>query len=68
MLKIEMFIDWMSKEMEHSIHILHDKFLSSLTREQFIEFREEDIGLMSNSTSSHAEPYTLMSTFTGHTK
>ena len=35
--KIEMFIDWMSKEMEDRIHILHDKFLTSLTRDQFIK-------------------------------
>ena len=58
MYKINMFINWMSKEMKDGIYILHDEFLTSLTREQFIEFRQGDIRLMSNSRSSHAGPYT----------
>ena len=66
--KIKMFINWMSREMKDGIYILHDEFLTSLTREQFIEFRPGDIRLMSNSRSSHAEPYTPMTTFAGHTK
>ena len=59
-----MFIIWMSKEMKGGIQVLHDEFLTSLTREQFIEFRSGDIGLMSKSRSSYAEPYTPMTTFT----
>ena len=66
--KIKMFIDWMSKEMKDGICILHNEFLASLTREQFIEFRRGDIGLRSNSRSSYAEPYACMTIFTGHTK
>ena len=56
--KIEMFIDWMSEKMKDGIYILHDEFLTSLTREQFIDFRQEDIKLMSNSRSPHIEPHT----------
>ena len=66
--KIEMFSCWMSEKMRDGIHILHDEFLTCLTREQFIEFRQGDITLMSNSRSSHVEPYTPMTTSTGHTK
>ena len=66
--KIEMFINWMSEKMKDGIYILHDEFLTSLTREQFIDFRQEDIKLMSNSRSPHIEPHTPMTTFTGHTK
>ena len=65
--KIEMFIKWMSEKMNDDIYILHDEFLTSLTREQFINFRHEDIKLMSNSRPSHIEPHTSMTTFTGHT-
>ena len=51
--------------MRGGTHILCD---DSLTKVQFIEFRTGDIELISNSRSSHAEPYTPMTTFTGHTK
>ena len=63
--KIEMFIKWMSERMKDSFYILHDEFLTSLSGEQFIDFRQED---MSNSRSSHTEPHTPLTTFTGHTK
>ena len=56
------------KKIRDGIYILHDEFLTSLTREQFIEFRQGDIRQMSNSRSSHVEPYTPMTTSTGHTK
>ena len=46
----------------------HDEFLTSLTGEQFIDFRQEDMKILSNSRSSHIEPHTPMTTFTGHTK
>ena len=39
-----------------------------MTREQFMDFRQEDMKLMSNSRSSHIEPHTNMTTSTGHTK
>ena len=57
--KIKTFFIWMSTEMKSGICILHDEFLISLTREQFIELRQGDIELVSNSRSSYA---------TGHTK
>ena len=66
--KIKMFIKWMSEKMKDGIYVLHDEFLISLTREQFIGFRQEDIKLMSNSRSSHIEPHTPMTAFTAHTK
>ena len=47
---------------------LHDEFLTSLTGEQFIDFRQEDMKLLSNSRSSHIESHTPMTTFTGHIK
>ena len=61
--KIKMFTNWMSERMNDGIYIQHDEFLTSLTREQFIDFRHEDIKLMSNSRSSHTEPHTPMRTF-----
>ena len=68
MYKIEMFIKWMSERMINGRFTLHDEFLTSLTGEQFIDFRQEDMKLLSNSRSSHTEPHTPMTTFTGHTK
>ena len=68
MYKIEMFIKWMSERMKNDSFILHDEFLTSLTRGQFINFRQEDMKLLSNSRSSHIEPHTPMTSFTGHTK
>ena len=68
MYKIKMFIKWMSERMKNVIFTLHDQFLTSLTGEQFIDFRQEDMKLLSNSRLSHIEPQTPMTTFTGHTK
>ena len=48
--------------------VLHDEFLETLTRHQFLEFRNEGIDSMPNSTACRDEPYTPMTTFTGHTK
>ena len=39
--KLEMFNNWMSEKMRDGIYILHNEFLTSLTREQFIEFFEK---------------------------
>ena len=63
-----MFIKWMSERMKNGSFTLHDEFLTSLTGEQFINFRQKDMKLLSNSRSSHIEPHTPMTTFTGHTK
>ena len=54
--------------MKDDIHILHDHFLISLTREDYIEFRKMDIEPMPNTRSSHTEPPKPMTTFSGHTK
>ena len=58
----------MSERMKNGSFRLHDEFLTSLTGEQFIEFRQEDMKILSNSRSSHIEQHTPMTTFTGHTK
>ena len=50
------------------ISILYDHFLFSLTREDYIEFREMDIEPMPNTRSYHGEPTKPMTTFYGHTK
>ena len=50
------------------IHILHDHFLISLTREDYMQFRKIDIEPMPNTRSSHSEPPQLMTTFSGQTK
>ena len=68
MYKIKMFIKWMSERIKNDSFTLHDEFLTSLTREQFIDFRQEDMKLLSNSRSSHIELHTSMTTLTGHTK
>ena len=66
--KIEMFIKWMSERMINGSFRQHDEFLTSLTGEQFIDFRQEDMKILSNLRTSHIEPHTPMTTFTGHTK
>ena len=66
--QIEMFIKSMSERMKNGSFTLHDEFLTSLTGEEFIDFRQEDTKLLSNSRSSHIEPHPPMTTFTGHTK
>ena len=47
------------------MNALHDEFLQTLTRDQFLEFRES-IKSMPNSRPPPDEPYTHMTTFTGH--
>ena len=58
MYKIKMFIKWMSERMTNGSFTLHDEFLTSSTGEHFIEFRQEDMKLLSNSRSSNTEPHT----------
>ena len=64
--KVKSFIQWMNPK--DDIHILHDHFLTSLTREAYVEFRKMDIEPMPNTRSSHTEPPKPMTTFLGHTK
>ena len=66
MYKIEMFIKWISERMINGSFTLHDEFLTSLTREHFHNFRQEDLKRLYNmSKSSLIEPHTPMTTFTG---
>ena len=66
--KIKMFIKWMSERMINGSFRLHDEFLTSLKGELFIDFRQEDMKILSSSRSSHIEPHTPMTTYIGHTK
>ena len=54
--------------LKKNISVLHDHFLFSLTKEDYIEFRGLDIEPMPNIGSYHAEPTKPMTTFYGHTK
>ena len=55
---IKMFIKWESERMKNDSFTLRDEFLTSLTREKFIDLRQEDMKLLSNSRSSHIDPQT----------
>ena len=69
MSKIRMFIKWMATKLTNDDLKLHDDLLTSLTREQFNNFKHEDMKNMHiMSTPSHFEPHTSMTTFTGHMK
>ena len=66
--KLRMFIKWMSTKLTNNDLKLHD-LLISLTREQFNNFKHEDMkNVHRMSTPSHIEPHPPMTTFTGHTK
>ena len=64
--KVKSLIQWMN--MKDDMYILHDHFLISLTREDFMEFRKMDIEPMPNTRSSYSEPPKPMSTSSGYTK
>ena len=67
--KIRLFISWMATKMTADNFKLYAELLISLTREQFNNFRQEDMKRLYNmSRPSHIEPHTPMTTFTGHTK
>ena len=57
----------MSRESECGMDVLHDEFLQTLTRDQFIEFRNS-IKSHPNSKPPPYESHTPMTTFTGHIK
>ena len=65
--KITLFTFWMSRERECGMNILHDEYLQTLTRDQFLDFRKS-IKSRPNSKPPPDESYTPMTTFTGHTK
>ena len=64
---ITLFTYCMSKEKECGMDILPDEYLQTLTRDQFIDFRE---GIKSSLCSKPTpdEPHTPMTSFTGHTQ
>ena len=54
--------------MKDSTFELYAEHLLALTREQFNNFRQEDMIRMTSGPSSPPGPTTPMTTFTGHTK
>ena len=67
--KIRLFIIWMATKMTDDNFKLYAELPISLTREQFNNFRQEDMKRLYNvSRPSHIEPHTPMTTFTGHFK
>ena len=58
----------MSERMINCSFRLYDEFFTSLTGEQLINFRLEDMKILYNSRPSHIEPLTPMTTFTGDAK
>ena len=59
--KVKSFIQWMN--LKDDIHILHEHFRISLTREDYVEFRRTEVEPMPNTRSSHTEPPKPMTTF-----
>ena len=59
-----MFMKWVSERIRNGSFTLHDEFLTSLTGEQFIDFRQEDMKLLPNTKSSHIDTHTSMTIFT----
>ena len=67
--RLRMFIKWMTTKSEEDDIQPHDDLLTSLTREQFINFKHEDMKRVYHTPApSHNEPHTAMTTYTGHTK
>ena len=48
--RITLFTYWMSKERECGMDVLHDEYLQTLTREQFLDFRK---GINSSLNCNH---------------
>ena len=66
---LRLFIKWMSTRKKESTFELYAENLLVMTREQFNNFRQEDmIRIASGPTSPRPGPTTPMTTFTGHTK
>ena len=64
--KLKCFIKWMTHE--ERPYELHDDFLATLTRDNYLKFRHLDTQSFSSSPSSHHEPSKLKTRFQGELK
>ena len=61
--KLKCFVRWMAHE--DRPYELHDDFLATLTRDNYLKFRHIDSQSFSASSPSHHEPYKLKTSFSG---
>ena len=64
--KLKSFVRWMTHE--DRPYELHDDFLSTLTRDNYLKFRHMHSQSFSASSPSHHEPYKLNTSFSGESK
>ena len=64
--KLKVFVRWMTHE--DRPYELHDDFLATLTRDNYLKFRHMDSQSFSASSPSHHEPYKLKTSFSGESK
>ena len=64
--KLKSFVRWMTHE--DRPYELHDDFLATLTRDNYLIFRHMDSQSFSASSPSHHEPYKLKTRFSGESK
>ena len=64
--KLKSFVTWMAHE--DRPYELHDDFLATLTRDNYLKFRHMYIPSFSRSSPSHHEPSKLKTSFSGESK
>ena len=64
--KLKSFVRWMTHE--DRPYELHDDFLATLTRDNYLKFRHMDSQSFSASSPSHHEHYKLKTSFSGESK
>ena len=64
--ELKSFVRWMTHE--DRPYELHDDFLATLTRDNYLKFRHMDSQSFSASSPSHHEPYKLKTSFSGESK
>ena len=64
--KLKSFVKWMAHE--DRPYELHDDFLATLTRDNYLKFRHMYVQSLSRSSPSHHEPSKLKTSFSGESK
>ena len=64
--KLKSFLRWMTHE--DRPYELHDDFLNTLTRDNYLKFRHMDSQSFSASSPCHHDPYKLKTSFSGESK
>ena len=64
--KLKSFVRWMTHK--DRPYELHDDFLATLTRDNYLKFRHMDTQSFSALSPSHHEPYKLKTSFSGESK